>query len=287
MKLDFVDTDRIIFQSPNLVAIFSPVIGNPRHLLTVSFMAIMDDNAPRNGLSRDTLRDHAIPTIHVMAAHNHWYQYPEMPEMLDVIRRFGQAYAETVTYGLSMGAYAAIHASGPLNAVRSVAFAPQFTVDSRKVFFEPGWQQYVADVNFIWDDFAANASATASHYIVYDPLFTDRLHFREIEQRVPVIPVPIPFGGHHIWLPFIHAGAGGQAFVDMILGRYDVLAMRRSLRAARATNPHYWAMMAQNAPRWRSTAVKRGLALNPQDSEVRGILEKYAIAEAGLARSDI
>lgn len=279
MKPIFPETDTQIFLSEDYGAYFSPASpsGERSHQLVVTFTALVNEaNPERHGLSQASLRTAGIDAIHIFPRLNHWYQSSDIFRILDATAKVSSAYQERITYGLSMGGFAALQASGILDATRTVTWAPQFTVDQTKVSFPAGWQNLVKGVEFLWDDFDVNVSHTAEHWVAFDPRHKDRMQIAEISQRVSIRPFLLPFGGHHVWLEFIHAGLGAAALLAFIRDdREDLKALRIKMRAARRTSVRYWVRLAEESPRWRSEALLRAHALSPDHKELVAAMKRF------------
>lgn len=275
MDLRFPATDEVWFQSGNVAAVFSPnSSGVESGILVVTFTALVEGPL-RDGLSRETLRKTGIDAVHVVPKGNDWYQYDEMPALLDQIKIRSTAYSEIVTYGLSMGGTAALQSSGQLSACRTVTYAPQFSVDRKRVPFDPGWQDRVSGLDFVWDDFDKNVSKDAQHIIAYDPRMADRRHVGEIQKRVPVVPLRIPFGGHHVWHTLNQAGIGSTALAAMIRGDFDLQDIRSSLRKARRNDVRYWMNIARTTSRWRDSAIQHAIVIDSENPALRKLVAEY------------
>lgn len=81
----------------------------------------------RKGFGELPLRDANLTTIHVKSSFNHWWQTTEIFEAINLVKAVSVGYGapSLVTYGASMGGYAAIHFANFLKASRAVAFSPQ------------------------------------------------------------------------------------------------------------------------------------------------------------------
>lgn len=230
---------RKFYESDTLKAYFVPCSEQARsRQIVIGFRSMIDVKAEiSSGEAENTIQRAGMDAVHVIPKSNQWYQYPDLPNLLDQIRGLTEGYAERTTYGLSMGGYAALHASKALRATRSVTYAPQFSVDQRVISqLDPSWMASVAKTEFIWDR-AEDISDTCHHVVVYDPLNRDKHHVNRYREHVTINTFKVPFGGHHVWRIFGKAGIGDLALTGLLKGTADRRLLRNKLRQARKG---YW-----------------------------------------------
>lgn len=255
---DFPETDRLIYNSDTMQAIVSPATERQHDLLVVTFGSWAPKDYVQTGLSRDTLRSAGIDAVHVMPVGNHWYQYPDIEEMLAAVKMFAAGYDGLVTLGQSMGGYAALRAAAGLGAVRCVAFSPQFTIDASKTDWDPGWHDEANGLNFIWDGPEEWAASPAPCSIVYDPrIAIDRQHAKVIGQHRPAQHILLPFGGHYVWTALREAGVMPHLLIELVTGTVNLARFRGKVRAGRLNSARYWNNMAMTSPRFNAMAKAR------------------------------
>lgn len=73
------------------------------------------------------LNNRQMDSINIVNIANHWYQTPEMTDVIEKINQRIQRhpYENIITYGISQGAYGAILFSEKVKATRVLAFSPQ------------------------------------------------------------------------------------------------------------------------------------------------------------------
>ncbi len=124
----------------------------------------------------------SINNIHVACAGNDWFQYPELDDLGSICAGVLARHPVVVTYGISMGAYAALAFSKTLNATRVVAIAPQVSIDRRRCPWEERWAREAASIAFIRDDMAQLVSRTADIFVLFDPFCVDSRHVAELKK---------------------------------------------------------------------------------------------------------
>ncbi|WP_343505034.1 MULTISPECIES: hypothetical protein [Roseobacteraceae] len=188
--------------------------------------------------------------IGVRSKRSIWYQFPSWPKAAKAIRDYCQG-RKVITYGTSMGGYAALKNSASLEADVALAFSPQFSIDRAVMggvnptlhkYFDP---ELHADMEIRSDDVSGRA------FVIYDRYTQDDdVNAKMIEAAVPgVVRISVPFLGHEairaftdslFWHNFLSAAARG-----------DVEEMTRLLAEARRKAPRRSLMLAERAYRRR------------------------------------
>lgn len=206
----------------------------------------------------------SINNIHVACAGNDWFQYPELDGLGDICRSVLARHPQAVTYGISMGAYAALAFSGALRAVRVVAIAPQVSIDRTRVPWEKRWAKEAASIAFIRDDMAELVSPTAEIFVLFDPFDVDSRHVAALKRIRPVTEIRLPFAGHLAGRFLADTGLLG-GLVSGLLERGDAPAnLRAEVRARRAKSPSYFSTAGEKL-RAKSPSAARTLAFRARD----------------------
>jgi hypothetical protein len=241
----------LIFETENLKAFYA-TSGDARQdaRIAVTFRSLIKPGRIyETGESESTIRRSGFDAVHVIPKSNRWYQYSEMPDLMEVIRRIPSTYDMVATYGLSMGGFGALQASAFLDADLSVAYSPQFSVDNTKLdFVDLGWQQKVRGATFVWDA-AENISKRCRHVVVYDPRHTDAKHVAELRKHVVIEGIVFPFAGHHTWRSAKHAGIGEKLLRRALLGETQFGWARQAVRASRYSDARYFVNL------WRQSRI--------------------------------
>ena len=225
-----------LFRSADLVV--RKVGGFSRDALVVTFDSFTDRQDPhtnygdldRPGFGEHFLREHAVDAAHVIGRDNIWYQYPEMPAAMAAIATAARSYQRVISYGSSMGGYAAIRFGGAAGAEAALAISPQFSLDPHVVRFERRWETPARTI-----DFALERNWTppfvATSYILYDPRNLDRRHVALFAKRGRVVRVPVPDSGHSAAFFLADCGLLQRAVLDVARDTFDPAALRRDAAA--------------------------------------------------------
>jgi tetratricopeptide (TPR) repeat protein len=267
------------FSSKNITVIRSA--GYNSNICVVTFMNLSPDvtnDRDREGFGANFIQSLRIDAYHVLCSGNDWYQYAEMTDSMYSLRDAIANYSTIVTYGSSMGGYAAIKYARLLGATRSIAISPQVSIDRRKVPFETRWANEAKRIKFI-DDEVIEALTTAIHIsVMFDPNDLDGRHVKMLRTGVAKLTtVPVPFAGHGAATFFRETGDLKGAMTDLILGSYNPSTWAIRRRKSRLSSPTYWRQIAlyflkKRKHRAAVEAAERSLKLEPNNTYTMSIL---------------
>lgn len=257
IPLDAPESDEIVYESDNLIALYCRASDVQSKQLVVAFHPLqlthyMD--VPRKGQSRETIRAAGLDAIQVVPCGNHWYQYDDIGSMMTKVRAIADRYLEVVAYGQSMGAYGAIHTSALLRPSKLLAICPQFSIDPAKISFDSGYKSFAENITFIRDDIEKNASQDTEFIIAYDPHFpNDHNHYLEYEQHLKkVYKLRMPFCGHDVSEALRKAEMIPDYLIRLIIGgKNEVNATRQKFRRHRHNVPAYWNALRLALAKWQ------------------------------------
>jgi tetratricopeptide (TPR) repeat protein len=259
------DTETL-YSSPNLEVVRRAPHGSA--IVVITFQSFVDAHEPpRGGFGEAFLYENGFDAIHVISRSNAWYQYADMPAALAAIDTAAGA-ATRVTYGLSMGAYAAVRFARDVQAARVIAISPQYSIDPRSVPFEKRWSEFGATIRFLWDwpPVRAGAAPTGPEVTaIYDPHNLDISHVRLIAAQHPLRHVPVPYGGHPVTALLSEAGLLPGLILDLIRGSHDSAGFETALAERSPRSAAFHAVQADALP-WHEKA--RRLALHRRAAEL-------------------
>ncbi|UPK33963.1 hypothetical protein IVB18_38250 [Bradyrhizobium sp. 186] len=189
------------------------------------------------GWGQDFASFHRIDGFYIKSAGNHWYQYPEMKGAMAAIREAAGS-QHLVTYGCSMGAYAAIKFAGALGAKRAVAVSPLFTPDPSKPPYEQRWKVDASRTAFIDDEM--DGTPEVHVFILSDPTHPDARHTKLLRRTFPrTTVVPLPFASHPVG-PFLREAELLTEFtLRLLYGNFDNRVFCDARRARRSRSQIY------------------------------------------------
>ncbi len=190
--------------------------------------------------------EHGISAIHVVNGRNRWYHEPDWRQAIEAARAAAAHYQRIVTYGSSMGAYAALRFAKHLGAAGALALSPQYSRDPRKVPFEQRWPEHRRGP---WlPELSGPLPADVPAIIAYDPAMgTERLHLDRIAREMDVETLSLPHAGHTAAAFLSECGLLTGLVLSVVRGTADPGSIRRLARARRKQTLHYVMMLSHAA----------------------------------------
>lgn len=210
---------RVVFISDDIEVFHVP--GGGQGPVFVTFDSFADrPEIPRDGFGEAFFLKRNICAYHVTHRKNSWYQHPSMAEAMRLVRSEIDGQREVITYGSSMGGYAAFRFSGLLEASRIIAFSPQYSVDAKRVPWEKRWRHWRASINYRWDELPLARAADC--FLFYDPLTEDRRHAKLIASEFPKAhDMPLRHGGHPCISMLYEAGLLEATICEIAEGTFN------------------------------------------------------------------
>jgi pimeloyl-ACP methyl ester carboxylesterase len=207
------------------------------------------------GFGESLFDRHGIDCLYVKCSTNAWWQYPELPEALGALSERLNSWSEVVTYGSSMGGYAAFRFAANLHAKRALAFAPQFSINRKIAPLETRWGNEHKLINYIHEDFCF-VRDECEYIAVYDPFFTlDHKQVALFKRAFRVLDVHTHFAGHPPTEILNQYGVLSEFTLAALKGEINLPALRAIQRKRRRASPQYWRALARRMSERRSWAV--------------------------------
>lgn len=254
-----------LFRSDNVLVRSVPAEDVSRWVVTFDNYGI-GQGFDRLGFGEAFLRKVGVSAIHVMGCREDWYQYPEMAEAMAVVRGATAGAHRVMTYGSSMGGYAAIRFADAVGADAVLALSPQYSIDPLKVPFETRWRQEAERIEWRPEiDGAINCACAP--IIVFDPLGVDGRHVDLIAAETAVQRFPLRYSGHPSTTFLSELGLLEPLALQALSGELDVEAFRAEALRQKAQCPAYLSRLAELQPAWRAglalDLARRACALGP------------------------
>ncbi|WP_201450239.1 hypothetical protein [Sphingobium yanoikuyae] len=184
-----------IFKNENIAIDFHDAGCNARKLI-YTFTPFQFNDLDGEGFGIPFLVKNGFDVIAIKINDDSWYQYID-DEILSKTSAYSEKYDDVITYGSSMGAYAAILFSGNLKADKIIAISPQFSI---KDDFDIRWKKEALAVRWSREITPQCLSEKGDYYIIYDNYFhLDMLQVERIAAVIPPAsfhPIRVPFSGH-------------------------------------------------------------------------------------------
>jgi tetratricopeptide (TPR) repeat protein len=278
--------DDLSFSSDNLVVRERMHPVRSRTLFVTFVPWVVAPTLNRSGYGEDYLAQQKIDALHVITARNDWFQHPDIEAMFNRVRALSDRYERVVTYGTSMGAYAALSFARPLGADRAIALMPQYSILSSEMPSETRWRAEASGTSFRYHYMDAPMKAGARAYLIYDPFHSlDRKQAERIAATPGCALVPMPLIGHNWIDPDLL-----KQMVGMVNeGNDDDLpaTIARAYRDKRKRLPSYYLEMTKARPglpvKRKIDLIWRALALAPDRANLHDELARLL---ASVGRHD-
>ena len=200
------------------------------------------------GFAESYLAQIGTDAVHVICRGNDWYQYTDMPVALAAIREATRGSQRVLTYGSSMGGYAAIRFAGELGADLAIALSPQFSLDPAEVPFEHRWQTEARRLRFAPHLASEQAPPVV---IIHDAHGADSQHAHKLAKLYRVTAAAIPHCGHPSGTFLAETGLLTSVISDILADRFDPRALVREARARRRRSGKYLSTLSERQPQSR------------------------------------
>lgn len=220
----------------------------------------------RPGFGQAWLQAQNISAIHVMGRAEDWYQYEDMEDALAAVRTAVAGASRVITYGSSMGGYAAIRFADAAGAHAALALSPQYTLDPAVASHDWRWSQDVSRIPWIkaWNGPLKKGPQVVA---VYDPCGMDGWHGRRIAEDVDAVLIGLPHTAHPVATFLSEIGLLTDLVMRVLNGDLDAAAFRREARSRRRLSGVYLGELAQQQPLWRPklaiALARRAVLANP------------------------
>lgn len=243
-----------LFRSENVVVRSVPAEDVSRWAVTFDNYGI-GHGFDRPGFGEDFLRQSGVSAIHVMGRQEDWYQYPEMAEAMAAVRTATAGADRVMTYGSSMGGYAALRFADAAGANAVLAISPQYSIDPQKEPFETRWLQ--DGQRIAWrPEIEGRIVCEVRPIVIFDPI-EDGRQVERIQEDIDIWPIRLPHVSHPASTYLAEIGLLKPLVFQTLSGEFDPTAFGIEARRRRRSSGFYLSNLAMRQP-----AHRRGLAFD-------------------------
>lgn len=180
--------------------------------------------------------------LSVQTSRNDWYLSNELDALLAAVSSVSRDYEHVVTYGSSMGGFAALLFAGASRAREVYAVSPQYSIDRNVCSFESRWEEEAATLGLGNIALSAYAPADVDGTLLFDPTIDlDRLQAERIMATFPNLkPIRLSFGGHPATKHITDARLLGTLGRDIVNGKASSESIRTLFKTSRRISGRYW-----------------------------------------------
>lgn len=278
-----VAADRL-FESDNLVVKVCAASDTSRWVITFDNYGI-GHGFDRAGFGEAFLAEHGISALHVMGCREDWYQYPEIFDALEAVRKFTSGAHRVITYGSSMGGYAAIRFAARSGADLALALSPQYSIDPRRAPFETRWLSDSRRIRFLREA-DGKIRSNVRTLVAFDPRTADGLHVDLIKRDISIEELRAPYTGHPVATFLSETGILRPLVLCSLDGSIAVDSARLAIRSSRGSSSVYYASLSnyctRRSPDRAIRFSRRAVELKPDSP-----LALLSLARALLASGDV
>ncbi|USI72351.1 bacterial transcriptional activator domain-containing protein [Sphingomonas morindae] len=235
----------------------------------------MEAGFERKAFAEDFLRSENVSFVTFMGSGNNWYQYSDTLTAARLVRAYLAGAEHVMTYGSSMGGYAALRLAHPIGATACLSLSPQFSNDPRKARFEQRWRQEGQATRWL-KGIDGVLRASFRPVIAYDPTDLDGRHVALIAREIPITSLPIRYAGHPVSTYLSMSRALRPLVFAVLDGSLDAEAFLAELRSSTKLNPFYLSELAKRQPAHRARLAirlaRRAVELAPGDELMLHVL---------------
>ena len=229
------------------------------------FVSFMLANRKPQPFGVNVFDKYSLNVVYVICTGPHWYQYPDTEAATSAIAAYTKGFSKVITYGTSMGAYAALLFSRPIGAHAVLSFSPQYSLDPQKVPFEKRWRDHLSEINelhgFVSDNMETGLILDGQVIIMYDPLDDDSKHVALLRNIRPLSEVVLPFSKHRSLRVLSEVGLASQILRSIVDTEIDTVQLRSSFRALRRGSATYMAYLARHLEKFNKQSAKTAALL--------------------------
>lgn len=272
----------VVYRSPHLLV---KVAHRGGTCCVVTFDSYTDTtNLDRPAFGEGFFADHQVSAVHVVNGRNRWYHEPDWREAIAAARAAAEGYARIVSYGSSMGGYAALRFADRVGAATALVLSPQYSRDPRKAPFEKRWRRHRREK---WlPELSGPLPSDVPAIVAYDPAMrAERLHLERIASEMQVDSLPLPHAGHASASFLSECGLLTEFVLSVVSGTVDLAAARRLARARRKRSLHYlmtlsYAAIGRGKQQWALALAHKATLMAPQ-SELAWHYLGYLLSRLG------
>lgn len=226
---------QIVFEDEHIRAIY---LKGTSDTLVFSFGDLIS-RAKGNAVNAEkSLVKYEYNAIGIMPKQKSWFPAQSMQGVIDAIQPLIKQFKRVVSYGGSMGGYAAIKYAQQLGASRAISLVPQYSIDPNEVLDRRYTDFYDENANANMRIEAGDIDPSCEYIVVYDPYFDlDREHYEKINPLIPQLhTLHLPYTGHDA----VAVLANSALLHDFIQHPYDQTYFYKQIRAVKKASKFYY-----------------------------------------------
>lgn len=248
-----IECRRVLLDTPDIL-----VVGNfcqNSDTIIFAFGDMLTRPDPDNAWGEAPSVKYGADVVSFVSRYRTWFPLATTLAAVDLVREVTKdRYATRITYGGSMGGYAAIRYSAGLHADRVVALVPQFTIDPDKVSDRRYNKYFDPELN---TDMAVRADDVSGDVLlVSDPSYElDEQHIRLFQSVFPdALRMPL-YNTEHNATALLANSRFFQNLVEFKGAQKDLWALIAQARVVMKVRPMYYRMLVRKIVQRRPSLI--------------------------------
>lgn len=244
-----------LYRSDTLLVRAVPTADTTRWVVTFDNYGL-GPGFEREGFGETFLRQAGVSAIHVMGRGDDWYQYPDTLQAMAAVRQATKGAERVVTYGSSMGAYAALRLADEAGAHAVLAISPQYSIDPARAPFETRWVADARRLAFL-PEIERRMTRRTRPVVVYDAAGDDRRHADLIAAEAEITRLGLRHIHHPATTFLQEKGLLAPLILGLVAGDIDTAALREQARRSRRESATCLTLLAERQPPHRPRMALR------------------------------
>lgn len=239
---------KILFENENIIVV-SQIFDNDRVVL--SFCPLLTEGqitTENSGFGYKLFNKNQISAIYFIPKWNFWYQSEYLDHSLELVLDEIKGFKEVITYGVSMGGYAALRYSNYFNASKILAFCPTVLLSKDKGSFDKRYIKYLDKLVDRSDTWLEHFNHKAEAIIIYDDQHhPDNKHIDALlTYGINIDKLNIAFSAHGAFGLLNECGILSEVSITLITTDYqkNKIHLKNLIKAHRGTSCVPWMIAA-------------------------------------------
>lgn len=266
-----------LYRSDTIVVRCVPQADRSRWVITFDNHSI-GAGFDRPGFGEAFLAREGISAIHVLGRGDDWYHYPDVLDAAAVVREATASADRRLTYGSSMGGFAALRLADAVGADAVLALSPQYSIAPDCVPWETRWSEDAARI-VPQPALCGPIRCACRPFIVFDPMQDDARHAAMIMADIRCWAIRLPYAGHPVSTYLAEIGILSRMMLGVLEGGAKSRRLTAMARRRRRKSSAYLGNLAESQPACRPrTAIAIGRLAT-------AVAPGSPLARIGLARA--
>lgn len=253
---------KTLYENENII-IVSDIFDPDRVVLSFSPLMREGQTSDANsGFGYKLFNKSQISAIYFIPKWNFWYQSEYLGSALEIVLDAIQGFKEVISYGVSMGGYAALRYADYFNVMKILAFCPTVLLSKDKGAFDKRYVMHLDKLENRSDTWLEQFNHQSEAIIIYDEQHhPDNKHVDAlINYGIPINKLNIAFSAHGAFGLLNECGILSEVSTTLITTNYqdNKAYLKKLIKTHRSSSSVPWMIAATySSARGRHTSAAR------------------------------